>query len=160
MLDFTNSDPDSMNTRITSDKFWVYVYNPETKSLLFFLKWKSDKSSKHYLTQILLAINAAPDTCLFLCNSVEYMHFYGPNDKPLGRFLEDHCFCSSYKCPSLPCLTPVDLHVRRYVHDVGCVHIILKELDKQIPDTDGSGIVMWSWCSKCKMVSLNFSLLM
>ena len=32
----------------------VYGYDPET---IFFLQWKSDKSTKHYLAQMLLAIN-------------------------------------------------------------------------------------------------------
>ncbi|KAK8772901.1 hypothetical protein V5799_012566 [Amblyomma americanum] len=32
MLDSTNSDPDFMNTIITGDESWVYVYDPETKS--------------------------------------------------------------------------------------------------------------------------------
>ncbi|KAJ9599192.1 hypothetical protein L9F63_010323, partial [Diploptera punctata] len=81
------------------------------------------------------------------------MDFYGHNDIPLGNFLERYCFRPSYKCPSESCNTPMVQHVRRFVHDMGCVHIILKELEKQIPDTEGSGIVMWNWCSKCKMVS-------
>ncbi|XP_069701423.1 1-phosphatidylinositol 3-phosphate 5-kinase isoform X2 [Periplaneta americana] len=84
---------------------------------------------------------------------IVYMDFYGHNDIPLGSFLERYCFRASYVCPSETCETPMVQHVRRFVHDVGCVHIVLKELDKQIPDTDGNGIVMWSWCSKCKMVS-------
>jgi hypothetical protein len=32
MLDSTNSDPDFLNTIITVDESWVYVYAPETKS--------------------------------------------------------------------------------------------------------------------------------
>jgi len=39
------------------------------------------------------------------------------------------------------------------VHDAGCVNVVVKELDEEIPDTEGNKIVMWSWCSKCKMVS-------
>jgi 1-phosphatidylinositol-3-phosphate 5-kinase len=81
------------------------------------------------------------------------MNFYGHNDIPLGSFLERYCFRPSYVCPSESCETPMVHHVRRFVHDMGCVHIILKELDKQIPDTEGNNIVMWSWCSKCGMVS-------
>ncbi|XP_023718004.1 1-phosphatidylinositol 3-phosphate 5-kinase isoform X3 [Cryptotermes secundus] len=84
---------------------------------------------------------------------VVYMDFYGHNDIPLGSFLERYCFRSSYACPSESCETSMVRHVRRFVHDMGCVHIVLKELDKPIPDTEGNNIVMWSWCSRCKMVS-------
>ncbi|KDR20319.1 1-phosphatidylinositol 3-phosphate 5-kinase isoform X2 [Zootermopsis nevadensis] len=84
---------------------------------------------------------------------VVFMNFYGHNDIPLGSFLERYCFRPSYVCPSESCETPMVHHVRRFVHDMGCVHIILKELEKQIPDTEGNDIVMWSWCSKCRMVS-------
>ena len=52
------SDPDFMNTIVTGDESWVYRYNPETKSFQhFFLQWKSDETTKHYLTQMLLGIN-------------------------------------------------------------------------------------------------------
>ena len=47
-----------MNTIITGDVSWVYGYHPETKSQSSFsLQWKSDESTKHYITQRLLAIN-------------------------------------------------------------------------------------------------------
>ena len=45
MLDSTNSDHDFMNTIITGDESWVS------------LQWKSDESTKHYLAQMLLAVN-------------------------------------------------------------------------------------------------------
>ena len=32
MQDFTNSNPNFMNTIITGDESWVYRYDPETKS--------------------------------------------------------------------------------------------------------------------------------
>ena len=58
MLDSTNSDPDFMNTIITGDESWVYGYDPETKLFRNFpYSEKSDKSTKHYFTQMLLAIN-------------------------------------------------------------------------------------------------------
>ena len=44
-----------MNTTITGDKSWVNEYDPETKC--FSLQWKSDENTKHYLTQMLVAIN-------------------------------------------------------------------------------------------------------
>ena len=47
MLDSTKSDPDFMNTIITGE---------ETQNLSFYLHWKFDESTKHYLTQMLLAI--------------------------------------------------------------------------------------------------------
>ena len=34
MLDFTNSDPDFMDTIITDDEFWVYGYDPESVTFL------------------------------------------------------------------------------------------------------------------------------
>jgi hypothetical protein len=36
LLDYTNSDPDLMNTIITGDESWVYGYDPETKSFRHF----------------------------------------------------------------------------------------------------------------------------
>ncbi|XP_067015555.2 1-phosphatidylinositol 3-phosphate 5-kinase [Anabrus simplex] len=83
---------------------------------------------------------------------VVYMEFYGNNDIPLGTFLERYCFRPSYVCPSETCETPMMDHVRRFVHDNGCVHILLKELDQPIPG-EGNDIHMWSWCSRCKTVS-------
>ena len=54
--DSTDSDPDFMNTIITDDEALVFEYVPETKSFLHFPQQKSDDNSKHYLTQMLLAI--------------------------------------------------------------------------------------------------------
>ena len=48
MLDSTNRDPDFTNTIITGDESWVDGY---------ILQWKSDESTKLYLTQMLPAIN-------------------------------------------------------------------------------------------------------
>lgn len=78
------------------------------------------------------------------------MYFYGTYDIPLGSFLERYCFRSSYVCPSVSCDTSMLEHVRRFVHDPGCVHLTLSQLDQ----LDSKEIVMWSWCTKCKVVSI------
>ena len=91
--------------------------------------------------------------CIFSFNRVVHMQFYGHYDIPLGTFLAHYCLRPSYICPSKPCRIPILHHVRRFVHDAGCVNVVVKELDEEIPDTEGNKIVMWSWCSKCKMVS-------
>ena len=58
MLDSTNSDPDFMNTIITGDEFWVYGYDPETKSFRHFPYIEyPDETIKHYLAKIRLTIN-------------------------------------------------------------------------------------------------------
>ncbi|XP_077496550.1 histone-lysine N-methyltransferase SETMAR-like [Amblyomma americanum] len=44
MLDFTNSDPDFMNTIITGDESWVFGYDPETKSQSS--QWKHSTSPR------------------------------------------------------------------------------------------------------------------
>ncbi len=82
------------------------------------------------------------------------MDFYGCNDIPLGSFLEKYCFRRSYMCPSNTCDTPMIDHERRFVHDTGCVHITLKEIDS-LPDKNGHAILMWSSCSACKAVSIS-----
>lgn len=80
------------------------------------------------------------------------MDFYGRNDIPLGEFLERYCFRSTYLCPSEGCDVPMLGHVRRFVHDGGCVHILLKGLDQPLPG-DNDTIRMWSWCSVCNTTS-------
>lgn len=82
------------------------------------------------------------------------MDFYGRNDIPLGEFLERYCFRSTYLCPSEGCDVPMLGHVRRFVHDGGCVHILLKGLDQPLPG-DNDTIRMWSWCSVCNTVRLS-----
>ncbi|XP_063222322.1 1-phosphatidylinositol 3-phosphate 5-kinase isoform X2 [Bacillus rossius redtenbacheri] len=82
---------------------------------------------------------------------IVFMDFYGHNDIPLGSFLERYCFRKSYVCPSESCDTPMLQHVRRFVHNQGCVHITLREVDSNLFDSaDSSHIFMWSLCSKCK----------
>lgn len=80
------------------------------------------------------------------------MDFYGCNDIPLGSFLEKYCFRKSYICPSEACETSMIDHERRFVHDAGCVHIALREIDtlpeKKLP------ILFWSCCTICKSVRI------
>ena len=47
-----------MNIIITGDESWVYGYDPETKSFRRVPYNETDESTKHYLTQMLLAIKA------------------------------------------------------------------------------------------------------
>lgn len=81
---------------------------------------------------------------------VVYMDFYGRNDIPIGCFLERYCFRSSYACPSKSCVTPMVKHIRRFVHNSGCVTISLNNFESEFSEEN---IVMWSWCTKCQGVS-------
>ncbi|XP_065212151.1 putative 1-phosphatidylinositol 3-phosphate 5-kinase isoform X2 [Planococcus citri] len=93
--------------------------------------------------------NNAPEFCVhpWIVN----MDFYGCNDIPLGNFLEKYCFRKSYICPSETCDTSMIDHERRFVHDTGCVHIVLRELnslpEKKLP------ILVWSSCTICKLTT-------
>jgi 1-phosphatidylinositol-3-phosphate 5-kinase len=78
------------------------------------------------------------------------MNFYGSNDIPLGCFLERYCFRSTYNCPSKPCGTPMFKHIRRFVHNAGCVSISLNHFENEFAEEN---IVMWTWCTKCQGVS-------
>jgi 1-phosphatidylinositol-3-phosphate 5-kinase len=55
------------------------------------------------------------------------MEIYGNHDIPMGRFLEEYCFRQAYKCPSKNCATPMLRHIRRFVHDGGCVQVKSKK---------------------------------
>ncbi|KAG1683157.1 1-phosphatidylinositol 3-phosphate 5-kinase [Nymphon striatum] len=91
--------------------------------------------------------NNAPNFCV--SPWVVNMDFYGRNDITLGEFLERYCFRSSYECPSETCDTPMTEHIRKFVHENGSIHIVLKKLEKSFQMAE-SVIVMWSWCFKCK----------
>lgn len=80
------------------------------------------------------------------------MEFYGKNDVTLGAFLERFCFRESYVCPASPCDTPMVDHVRRFVHENGCITVDLRKLDRRIPGAENN-ILMWSWCRKCTQVT-------
>ncbi|XP_025836877.1 1-phosphatidylinositol 3-phosphate 5-kinase isoform X2 [Agrilus planipennis] len=81
---------------------------------------------------------------------VFYMTFYGINDIPLGCFLERYCFRSTYNCPSKTCDTPMVKHVRRFVHNGGCVSISLNTFENEYGE---DSIITWTWCTKCQKVS-------
>ncbi|CAH1155707.1 unnamed protein product [Phaedon cochleariae] len=81
---------------------------------------------------------------------IVYMDFYGRNDIPLGCFLERYCFRSTYNCPSKSCDTPMVKHIRRFVHNSGCVTICLNYFENEFSEQH---IVTWTWCTKCQMVS-------
>ncbi|OXU27408.1 hypothetical protein TSAR_004798 [Trichomalopsis sarcophagae] len=85
------------------------------------------------------------------------MDLYGRNDIALGRFLERYCLTTEYKCPAQSCRAQISQHVRRFVHDGGCVHISLCEMSADPftnPGQESSKqIFMWSKCTKCKSVS-------
>ncbi|XP_013887897.1 1-phosphatidylinositol 3-phosphate 5-kinase isoform X2 [Austrofundulus limnaeus] len=97
-----------------------------------------------------LQSNNAPNPCV--SPWIVTMEFYGKNDLSLGVFLERYCFRPSYQCPSMFCDTPMVHHVRRFVHDSGCVQIVLKELDSPVPGYQHT-ILNYSWCRVCKQVT-------
>ncbi|KAH9362310.1 hypothetical protein HPB48_002288 [Haemaphysalis longicornis] len=80
------------------------------------------------------------------------MDFYGRNDISLGGFLERYCFRSAYTCPNTSCDTPMLEHVRKFVHENGCIQILLHHLDNP-PTAAQNAILMWSWCRKCRFVT-------
>lgn len=86
---------------------------------------------------------------VFFCFRVVHMEFYGENDIPLGCFLERYCFRSTYTCQSKTCDTPMLHHIRRFVHNFGCVSISLCSSDEHAENS----ITMWSCCIKCDRVS-------
>ena len=81
---------------------------------------------------------------------VVYMSFYGCNDIPLGCFLERYCFRTSYVCQSKTCDTPMLKHIRRFVHNSGCISLSLKTFENESSE---ESIFMWNWCSKCQSCS-------
>ncbi|XP_069947039.1 1-phosphatidylinositol 3-phosphate 5-kinase isoform X3 [Cherax quadricarinatus] len=81
------------------------------------------------------------------------MDFYGRNDIPLGAFLERYCFSPTYTCPSSHCSVAVVDHIRKFVHDTGCVDVLLRRLDTVLDDSNSGSILMWSWCKVCRQVT-------
>lgn len=80
------------------------------------------------------------------------MDFYGRNDITLGAFLERYCFSPTYTCPSQECSVPVRDHIRKFVHESGCVDVVLRKLDSDMGVAAPSSIHVWSWCKVCKQV--------
>ncbi|XP_063879868.1 1-phosphatidylinositol 3-phosphate 5-kinase-like isoform X3 [Scylla paramamosain] len=81
------------------------------------------------------------------------MDFYGRNDIPLGAFLERYCFSPTYTCPSGQCSVPVLDHIRKFVHDTGCVDVVLRNLDTDLDVANTGSILVWSWCKVCRQVT-------
>ncbi|XP_068238143.1 1-phosphatidylinositol 3-phosphate 5-kinase isoform X3 [Palaemon carinicauda] len=81
------------------------------------------------------------------------MDFYGRNDIPLGAFLERYCFSQTYMCPSTECSKGLVNHIRKFVHDTGCVDVLLRCLDTVLDDSNAGTILMWSWCKNCRQVT-------
>ncbi|XP_021945128.2 1-phosphatidylinositol 3-phosphate 5-kinase isoform X2 [Folsomia candida] len=80
------------------------------------------------------------------------MDMYGRNDISLGMFLERYCFRKTYLCPARQCETPMIDHIRKFVHNNGCIEVILRELQSPILGS-GQQILMWNWCANCRTVS-------
>ncbi|RZB49897.1 1-phosphatidylinositol 3-phosphate 5-kinase [Asbolus verrucosus] len=118
-----------------------------------------NKEKNHINKQDVLDINNHQRLSVLFCSfshestnspAIVNMNFYGSNDIPLGCFLERYCFRSSYNCPSKPCDTPMIKHIRRFVHNAGCVSISLNNFENEFAEEN---IVMWTWCTKCQGVS-------
>lgn len=80
------------------------------------------------------------------------MDFYGRNDITLGAFLERYCFSPTYTCPSSECTVAVRDHIRKFVHDAGCVDVVLRKLDTDGDVCTPASILVWNWCKVCKQV--------
>ncbi|KAF5398374.1 hypothetical protein PHET_08497, partial [Paragonimus heterotremus] len=93
------------------------------------------------------------------------VEFYGPQDLPLGLFLERCCF-THQPCRHPHCDWPMSDHVQRFVQSSGSVQLFIRKLPQDpprpavIPSLDGllsdnsgrrdSRIVMWLYCSTCR----------
>ncbi|PKA64022.1 1-phosphatidylinositol-3-phosphate 5-kinase FAB1B [Apostasia shenzhenica] len=74
--------------------------------------------------------------------------YYGSFDKPLGRFLRDHLFDQSYRCPS--CEMPSEAHIHCYTHQQGSLTISVRKLPEfHLPGERDGKIWMWHRCLRC-----------
>ncbi|BHF58737.1 hypothetical protein SprV_0100169200 [Sparganum proliferum] len=84
--------------------------------------------------------------------------FYGPNDLPLGLFLERFCF-RSQTCLNRECDAPMLQHTQRFTQTSGSVELVLRHLDSVLPaadlknDPNHTQIYMWTVCSACSTSS-------
>ncbi|KAL7062988.1 hypothetical protein AAHC03_01493 [Spirometra sp. Aus1] len=84
--------------------------------------------------------------------------FYGPNDLPLGLFLERFCF-RSQTCLNRECDAPMLQHTQRFTQTSGSVELVLRYLDSVLPAADlkndphHTQIYMWTVCSACSTSS-------
>ncbi|XP_011075701.1 putative 1-phosphatidylinositol-3-phosphate 5-kinase FAB1C isoform X1 [Sesamum indicum] len=74
--------------------------------------------------------------------------FYGPSDKPLGRFLRDDLFDQSYLCRS--CKESAEAHVICYTHQHANLTINVRRLPSvKLPGEQDGKIWMWHRCLRC-----------
>ncbi|XP_073135211.1 putative 1-phosphatidylinositol-3-phosphate 5-kinase FAB1C [Henckelia pumila] len=74
--------------------------------------------------------------------------FYGPSDKPLGRYLRDNMFDQSSLCRS--CKESAESHVICYTHQHGNLTINVRHLPSiKLPGERDGKIWMWHRCLKC-----------
>ncbi|XP_074603761.1 1-phosphatidylinositol 3-phosphate 5-kinase fab1 [Brevipalpus obovatus] len=77
------------------------------------------------------------------------IEYYGDCDISLGAFLHHYCFSLTQSCPLQSCDRSAFDHVRKFVHEKGCLSISLKQL--QHPLVNHSKIVTFSRCQKCEL---------
>ncbi|KAL9148857.1 hypothetical protein ABFS82_12G070800 [Erythranthe guttata] len=79
------------------------------------------------------------------------LKFYGPSDKPLGRYLRDDLFNQSNQCRS--CKESAEAHVMCYTHQHANVTINVKRLPSvKLPGEQDGKIWMWHRCLKCEYI--------
>ncbi|KAL8463579.1 hypothetical protein ACS0TY_034291 [Phlomoides rotata] len=77
------------------------------------------------------------------------LKFYGPSDKPLGRYLRDDLFDQSYLCRS--CKEPAEAHVMCYTHQSANLTVNVRRLPSvKLPGERDGKIWMWHRCLRCK----------
>ncbi|KAJ4801084.1 1-phosphatidylinositol 3-phosphate 5-kinase [Rhynchospora pubera] len=77
--------------------------------------------------------------------------FYGPSDKPLGRYLCEDLFNERLCCDV--CKEPSQAHVRCYRHQQGSLTIRVRRLtDVQLPGERDGKIWMWHRCLRCDLM--------
>lgn len=66
------------------------------------------------------------------------MEYYGINDIPLGKFVEQHCLRPTNSCPHPQCEEPMEVHIRTFTHHTGRVSVTCERLKSTVPvDDDG-----------------------
>ncbi|CAI9785435.1 unnamed protein product [Fraxinus pennsylvanica] len=74
--------------------------------------------------------------------------FYGPADKPLGRYLQDDLFDQSSCCRS--CKEPAEAHVMCYTHPHGNLTVNVRHVPSvNLPGERDGKIWMWHRCLRC-----------
>ncbi|EPS72335.1 hypothetical protein M569_02422, partial [Genlisea aurea] len=77
--------------------------------------------------------------------------FYGPSDKPLGRYLRDDLFDQTFLCKS--CNEPAEAHVICYTHQHANLTIKVRHLPTvKLPGERDGKIWMWHRCLRCELV--------